>query len=163
MRIKNFVTMMLAATALVLGVCSCGSDDDEPEVPVATQVAGSYDGNEIIMVMGEESSNETKTYQISEASDAAVDLTVPASGMGMMTIPSFTVKNIPLSKNGNTITGKLDSFAGTVKNAQGDEKAFTVSNVTMLFSDKTVVATFSLKYGNMPMAMDTNFTGRLKN
>ena len=83
--------------------------------------------------------------------------------MGMMTIPSFTVKNIPLSKNGNTITGKLDSFAGTVKNAQGDEKAFTVSNVTMLFSDKTVVATFSLKYGNMPMAMDTNFTGRLKN
>ena len=163
MKIKFYLMVMAVAVTAVLGMSSCSSDDDETAEAVASQVVGSYTGNEVVMVMGEESSNETKTYQISKASDAAVDLTVPASGMGMMTIPSFTVKNIPLSKNGNTITGKLDSFAGTVKNAQGDEKAFTVSNVTMLFSDKTVVATFSLKYGNMPMAMDTNFTGRLKN
>jgi hypothetical protein len=28
-----------------------------------------------------------------------------------------------------------------------------------MFSDKNVVVTYSLKYGNMPMAMETTFTG----
>jgi hypothetical protein len=28
-----------------------------------------------------------------------------------------------------------------------------------VYSDKTVVVTFSLKYGNMPFAMATTFTG----
>ena len=27
---KNFVTMMMAAVAIVMGVCSCGDDKDEP-------------------------------------------------------------------------------------------------------------------------------------
>ena len=35
----------------------------------------------------------------------------------------------------------------------------TVSDVTVVYSDKTVVVTFSLKYGNMPFAMATTFTG----
>ena len=42
-KIKSFM-MMMATMAFVFGVCSCGSDDDEPEVAVATQVAGSYTG-----------------------------------------------------------------------------------------------------------------------
>ena len=163
MKIKSFLMMMVAAVALVMGVSSCSSDDDnEPEVAVATQVAGSYTGNEVVMVMGDESSNDTKTYQFVKASDTSLDLTVPEMGMGGMTIPALPVKNIPLTKNGNTISGKLDTYAGTVTNAQGAEKAFTISNLTILFSDKTAVVTFSLKYGTMPMAMETTFTGTKK-
>ena len=163
MKIKSLMIAMIASVAVVLGTSSCSSNnDDEPEAPVATQVAGSYTGNEVIMVDNEESSNETKTYEITKSSDTSVDMTVPEWGMGMMTIPSFVVKNIPLAKSGNTITGKLASYSGTVKNAKGEEKAYVVSNVALIFNDKTVVATYSLKYGNMPFLMTTTFTGTLK-
>ena len=161
MKIKSLTIALIASLATVLGTSSCSSDD-EPEAPVAAQVAGSYSGNEVIMVDNEESSNETKTYVITKVSDTSVDMTVPEWGMGMMTIPSFVVKNIPLAKSGNTITGKLASYSGTVKNAKGEEKAYVVSNVALIFGDKTVVATYSLKYGNMPFIMTTSFTGTLK-
>ena len=161
MKIKSLTIALIASLATVLGTSSCSSDD-EPEAPVATQVAGSYTGNEVIMVDNEESSNETKTYEITKVSDTSVDMTVPEWGMGMMTIPSFVVKNIPLAKSGNTITGKVASYSGTVKNAKGEEKAYVVSNVALMFSDKKVVGTYSLKYGNMPFIMTTSFTGTLK-
>lgn len=161
MKIKSLTIALIASLATVLGTSSCSSDD-EPEAPVAAQVAGSYTGNEVIMVDNEESSNETKTYEITKVSDTSVDMTVPEWGMGMMTIPSFVVKNIPLAKSGNTITGKLASYSGTVKNAKGEEKAYVVSNVALIFNDKTEVATYSLKYGNMPFLMTTTFTGTLK-
>ena len=69
MKFKSLMTMMVAAVAIVLGNCSCSSDDDEPEVAVASQVLGTYSGNEVIMVMNEESSNETRTYQFTKVSD----------------------------------------------------------------------------------------------
>ena len=161
MKIKSLTIALIASLATVLGTSSCSSDD-EPEAPVAAQVAGSYSGNEVIMVDNDESSNETKTYEITKVSDTSVDMTVPEWGMGMMTIPSFVVKNIPLAKSGNTITGKLASYSGTVKNAKGEEKAYVVSNVALIFGDKTVAGTYSLKYGNMPFIMTTSFTGTLK-
>ena len=157
---KKIMTMTLAAMAFVMSLSSCSKDDDDNKVEaVATQVAGSYSGNEVVMVMGEESSNEVKTYVFVKASDTSVDLTIPQVGMGMMTIPALPVKGISLTKSGNTITGKLDSYEGVVTNASGDEKNYTISNLALVFSDKTTAVTFSLKYGNMPMTMDTTFTG----
>ena len=153
--------MTMAAMAFVMSMSSCSKDDDDNKVEaVATQVAGSYSGNEVVMVMGEESSNDTKTYVFAKASDTSVDLTIPEMGMGgHMSIPALPVKSIALTKSGNTITGKLDSFEGVVTNASGDEKNYTISNIALVFSDKTIAVTFSLKYGNMPMTMDTTFSG----
>ena len=163
MKIKSFMTMTLAAVAFVFSMGSCSSSDDEPEIAVAAQVAGSYSGNEVVVVMGEESSNETKTYVLAKSSDASVDMTIPEMGMGgHMTIPALAVKNIPLTKSGNTITGKFDKYEGVVTNAAGDEKNYTISNLALVSSDKTVAVTFSLKYGNMPMSMETTFTGTKK-
>lgn len=162
MKIKSLMMMAMASMAFVFGMSSCGNDDDEQEVAIAAQVAGSYSGNEVVVVMGEESSNETRDYEFTKTTDASVDMIVPEMGMGMMTIPSFSVKNIPLTKNGNTVTGSLASFAGIVTNTNGDEKAYTVSNIAVIFSDKNVAVTYSLKYGNMPMSMETTFTGTKK-
>ena len=159
---KKYV-FLLAMALLALQFLSCSSSDDEPEVAVAAQVAGSYSGNEVVVVMGEESSNETKTYVLAKSSDASVDMTIPEMGMGgHMTIPALAVKNIPLTKSGNTITGKFDKYEGVVTNAAGDEKNYTISNLALVYSDKTVAVTFSLKYGNMPMSMETTFTGTKK-
>lgn len=152
---KNLMTMTMAAMAFVFAMSSCSSsNDDAPETPLATQVAGSYTGKEVIMVNNEESSNETKTYVFTKSSDATLDLVIPQVGMGMMTIPDLPVKGIKLTKDGNIIKGSLDKYEGTV-----NDKAFTVNNITILFSDNTVVAKFSAKYGKMPFNLETTFTG----
>jgi len=163
MKIKFYLTMMAAAVAVVLGMSSCGNDDDEAAAAVAEQVAGTYMGNEVIMVMGEESSNGTSTYSFSKSTDVSVDMTIPESGgSGSMSIPALAVKNIILAQSGNTIVGKLSQYDGKVTNAKGEEKAYTISDLTVIFSGNNVVATFTLKYGNMPFGMSTTFTGTRK-
>ena len=161
MKIKSLMTMTLAAVAFVLSVCSCSSKDDEPEVAVAEQVAGSYTGEEIMTVMGEPDQG-TKTFAFTKSTDTSVDMLIPEYGEGMMTLPPLPVKGIILTKNGNTITGKLAQYDGTVNSSDGSEKAYTVSNVTVIFNEKTVVVTFTQKYGNMPFTFEGQFTGTKK-
>ena len=159
---KKFLTMTMVAMAFVFGMSSCGSDDkDEPEAPVANQVVGSYTGSEVLTVMGEADESD-ETFEFTKATDVSVDVTLPQYGEGMMTVPAFPVKGIMLTKSGNTITGKLAQYEGTVKGADGSEKAYTVSDVTVIFNDKTVVMTFTQKYGNMPFAFEGVFTGTRK-
>ena len=160
---KRFMTMTLAALAFVVSMSSCSKDDDASEVAVAEQVAGTYSGNEIVMVMGEESSNETKIYSFEKVTDTSVDMLIPEMGMGgHMSIPALQVKNIPLKKNGNTIGGELASYAGTVINADGAEKAFTITGLVILIDGNNIAVTYSLKYGNMPMLMETTLIGTKK-
>ena len=161
MKIKSLMTMALAMMAFVVSMSSCGSDDDEPVVAVADQVVGSYTGTEVLTVMGE-ADESTETFEFTKASDMSIDVTLPKYGEGMMTVPALPVKGIILTQNGNTITGKLDKYEGTVKTADGSEKAYTVSDFTVIFSDKTVVVTFTQKYGNMPFAFEGQFTGTRK-
>ena len=161
MEIKSLMTMTLAAVAFVLSMSSCSSNDDEPEMAVADQVVGSYTGTEVLTVMGE-ADESTETFEFTKASDVSVDVTLPKYGEGMMTVPALPVKGIMLTKSGNTITGKLAKYEGTVKTADGSEKAYTVSDVTVIFSDKTVVVTFTQKYGNMPFAFEGQFMGTKK-
>ena len=161
MKFKSLMTMALAMAAFAVSMSSCGSDDDEPEVAVADQVVGSYTGTEVLTVMGE-ADESTETFEFTKASDVSVDVTLPKYGEGMMTVPALPVRGILLTQSGNTITGKLAKYEGTVKSADGSDKAYTVSDLTVIFSDKTVVVKFSLKYGAMPMSMDTTFAGTKK-
>ena len=158
MKIKSLMTMALAMTAFVFSMSSCGSDDDEPVVAVADLVVGSYTGTEVLTVMGE-ADESTETFEFTKASDVSVDVTLPKYGEGMMTVPALPVKGIMLTQSGNTITGKLAKYEGIVKSADGSDKAYTVSDLTVIFSDKTVVVTFTQKYGNMPFAFEGQFTG----
>jgi hypothetical protein len=158
---KKFLTMTMAVMALVVSMSSCGSDDDEPEVAVANQVVGSYTGTEVLTVMGE-ADESTETFEFTKATDSSVDMVIPKYGEGMMTVPALPVKGIMLTKSGNTITGKLAQYEGSVQTADGAEKAYTVSDVTVIFSDNTVVVTFTQKYGNMPFGFEGQFTGTRK-
>ena len=161
MKFKSLMTMALAMAAFAVSMSSCGSDDDEPEVAVADQVVGSYTGTEVLTVMGE-ADESTETFEFTKASDVSVDVTLPKYGEGMMTVPALPVRGILLTQSGNTITGKLAKYEGTVKSADGSDKAYTVSDLTVIFSDKTVVVTFTQKYGNMPFAFEGQFTGTRK-
>ena len=161
MKIKSFMTMMVAAAAFMFGVSSCGSDDDDKsEASLAAQVVGSYTGEEILTVSGEDTPS-SKTYVFTNSDATSVDMTIPPMGdEGGMSLPMLFVKGIALTKNGNTITGNLASYSGTVTNDSGVEKAYTLSNITLIFSGNTVVATYTLKYGNMPFNFTGKFTGK---
>ena len=158
---KKFLTMTMGVMAFVVSMSSCSKDDDTPEVAVADQVVGSYTGTEVLTVMGE-ADESTETFEFTKASDVSVDVTLPKYGEGMMTVPALPVKGIMLTKSGKTITGKLAKYEGTMKTADGADKAYTVSDLTVIFSDKTVVVTFTQKYGNMPFAFEGQFTGTRK-
>ncbi len=161
MKIKVFMTM-LAAVAVVVGFSSCGSDDDEPDTALASQVIGSYTGEEVMTVMGDDS-NSTTTYEFTKSSDISVDMTIPpTAGGGPMALPALPVKNITLIKSGNNITGKVSLYSGTVTNSAGDEKSYTVSDLVAIFNGKAVVVTYVLKYGNMPFPFVGKFTGTRK-
>lgn len=162
MKIKNFMTMMVAAVALVTFFCSCSSDDDDEQVvAVPAQVAGSYTGTEVLTVMGEPDES-TATFEFKESSAQTIDMTIPSYGMDMMTLPALPVKNIILVKSGDNITGKVAKYESVVTNSDGSEKAFTLTDLTVIFNGKTVVVTFTLKYGNMPFAFEGQFTGTKK-
>lgn len=161
MKINNFLKVMMAAVAIVIGVSSCDSDDDSA-VAVADEVVGSYTGEETIVIMGEPE-DDTATFKFVKSSDSSIDMIIPQSGEGMMVIPALTVKNIPLTKYNNGASGTLDSFTGTVTNAKGEEKTFTVTKLMVVFDTnpkgKAVAVTYVLKYGSMPFEMVTTFNG----
>jgi hypothetical protein len=161
MKIKNLMMMMVAAVAIVMGMSACGNDDDEPAQAVASQVAGSYTGEEIMTVMGDPDKG-TKTFEFTKASDTSIDMTIPEYGEGMMSLPALLVKNITLTKNGDNIVGRLASYEGTVLNSKGEQKVYSVNDVTIIFNNNKVVVTFALKYGNMPFDFVGQFSGNKK-
>ena len=158
---KKFMMMTMAAVAFVMSMSSCSSSDDDSEAPVANQVAGSYTGTETLTVMGE-AEESSETIEFTKATDVSVDVTLPKYGEGMMTVPALPVKGISLTKSGNTVTGKLAKYEGTIKTTDGSEKAYTISDIIVIFNDKNVVLTFTQKYGNMPFAFEGQFTGTRK-
>lgn len=161
MKMKNLMAM--AAMAFVFGLSSCGGDDDVPETPAANQVAGNYAGTETLTVDGEADESD-ELIQITKVTDTTVDLVLPAYGEGMMTIPELPVKNIVVAKKGDDISGTITggTYTGTVTNSKGEEKTYTVNDFVLLYNDtnKTLILTFKMKYGNMPFVFEGLFVGQ---
>lgn len=162
MKLKSILAMMFAA--LTLTVCtSCGSDDDDVTTADADNVAGTYVGDYSLSVMGSTSSDSDVKFVVTKVDDSHVTLTTPGADGGTgMTLPSLTAEKIPVTKTTvagvDVYTASVDSYAGktTVNNV---EKAYTFSNVNIAVTGKAAVITYSLQYGNMPMAMSVQFAG----
>lgn len=161
MKMKSLMAM--AAMAFVFGLSSCGGDDDVPETPAANQVAGNYAGTETLTVDGEADESD-EVIQITKVTDTTVDLVLPAYGEGMMTIPELPVKNIVVAKKGDDISGTITggTYTGTVTNSKGEEKTYTVNDFVLLYNEtnKTLILTFKMKYGNMPFVFEGLFVGQ---
>ena len=164
MKMKSLMAM--AAMAFVFGLSSCGGDDDVPPVPespVADLLAGSYSGTETMTVSGDIDESE-KVFQFTKANDTTVDMVIPAYGEGMMTIPELPVKNIVVAKKGDDISGTITggTYTGTVTNSKGEEKTYTVNDFVLLYNEtnKTLILTFKMKYGNMPFVFEGLFVGQ---
>ncbi|MBQ2055296.1 MAG: hypothetical protein II489_03250 [Bacteroidaceae bacterium] len=169
MRLKSFITMMFASVALLVGTTSCGDDDDDKVVSVAEAMAGEYNGDLGISVMGTEVKSEG-TFKVTKADGTHIDLTLPAAGEGAMALPSLDVKNIQTTaeteitvgdQKVKAYTATLDSYSGSIT-VNGEEKAYTVTNLSVAVTSNACVVTYTLKYGKMPMAMEATFQGTRK-
>lgn len=162
MKMKSLMAM--AAMAFVFGLSSCGSNDEPPlpETPVANQVAGLYSGTETMTVDGDADESE-EIFEITKVTDTTVDLVLPSYGESMMTIPELPVKNIVVAKKGDDISGTITggTYTGTVTNSKGEEKTYTVNDFVLLYNEtnKTLILTFKMKYGNMPFVFEGLFVG----
>lgn len=169
MRLKSVITMVFASVALLVGTTSCGDDDDDKVVSAAEAMAGEYNGELGISVMGTEVKSEG-IFKVTKADGTHIDLTLPAAGEGAMALPSLDVKNIQTTaeteitvgdQKVKAYTATLDSYSGSIT-VNGEEKAYTITNLSVAVTGNACVVTYTLKYGKMPMAMEATFQGTRK-
>ena len=161
--------MVFASVALLVGTTSCGDDDDDKVVSAAEAMAGEYNGELGISVMGTEVKSEG-IFKVTKADGTHIDLTLPAAGEGAMALPSLDVKNIQTTaeteitvgdQKVKAYTATLDSYSGSTT-VNGEEKAYTITNLSVAVTGNACVITYTLKYGKMPMAMSATFQGTKK-
>lgn len=153
-KFRTMIAMVMAVVNLCLVSTSCSNDKDEPVIPAAKSIAGSYKGNVKCVVGKSESTFENIAFSLAAPNDATVDITIGAFGNPPMAVPEFTVKGVkvtgadgtyalsPTEFNGTTDAGK--KYSGTLKGA---------------FAQGKLTVEFSLNYGAMPMALICTFTG----
>ncbi len=110
------------------------------------------------------------TFKVTKADGTHIDLTLPAAGEGAMALPSLDVKNIQTTaeteitvgdQKVKAYTATLDSYSGSIT-VNGEEKAYTITNLSVAVTGNACVVTYTLKYGKMPMAMEATFQGTRK-
>lgn len=156
MKLKKFFAM--AALALVAASCS----DDDEAVNYSAEVAGSYTGEMVQVVMGEEAKSE-QTIELKAQNDGRLTLIFPASGSGPMSSPAIELNDLNLvaGSNGevNFTIAKGDTL--TVINNE-TKKKYLYTEMNGSIKDQKFKLTYMAKMGRMPFWMDATFNGTKK-
>lgn len=156
---KNFKTIFAALMLCISGMAalsSCSDDKDEPAIPAAKNIEGSYNGDMTCSVMGQESTFDNMTFTVRAVDDATVNVTISEFGEPPMKMPSITIASVKVSGNDGTYTLAQTEFSG---DSNGKKYSGTAQGH---FADKTLTFQFNLQYGAMPMPMICSFTAPKK-
>lgn len=146
---------MLFVSILLLGSCS---KDDEPAVPAAKAVAGSYFGDMSCSVMGSESVFDNLSFDVEATSDALATIHVPSFGESPMQVPDIDITDVPVTENADgSYSLKSTSFEGTL--SSGKQYSGVIEGSV---NNATLTVNFNLQYGAMPMPMICSFIGSKK-
>lgn len=156
-RLKSIFTTLLLCVALAATVSSCSDDkEDEPTIPAAKSIAGSYTGDMTCSVMGSESVFEAMTFTLEATDDATVSLRIPSFGNPPMQVPEITVAGIKVTGDNGTYTLVPTEFDQEVNG----KKCSGVVKGNM--ADKQLTIQYNLQFGAMPMPMICTFTATKK-
>lgn len=161
---KKFKSILTAATLLCVSLIasvnltSCQGEEDEPVVPAAKSVAGTYTADMKCSVMGSESVFEQITFTLVAVDDATVGMTISPFGNPPMQVPEITVPGVAVSGSNGTYTLAATEFSGTT--ATGKAYSGTTEGS---FTDNTLSVKLNLKYGAMPMPMILTFVAPKNN
>lgn len=155
---KKFTTF-LAALMLCIGcvttMTSCSDDNDDPIIPAAKNVAGTYNGDMSCSVMGQASVFEDVTFVVNAVDEATVNITISSFGEPPMQVPDITVSDVVVSGTEGVYTLAETEFNGTTDNG----KAYS-GTLQGTFANNTLTINFNLQYGAMPMPMICTFTAQ---
>lgn len=153
---KNKTIFASALLCLCLGAAftSCSDkEEDEPALPAAREVAGTYSGDMTCSVMGQESQFEDMTFTVVAVDDSSVDITVSEFGQAPMAVPSFTVEGVKVSGAEDSYTLASTDFEGQTATGRAYSGKLQGS-----YSGTTLSVQFNLQYGAMPMPMICSFS-----
>lgn len=154
---RNLTFLFLATLSLCVGFTSCGDDDDDPVTAGAADIiAGAYTDDMTCSVMGQASTYEDVTVNVTKVSDGVVSIALPSFGSGAMTLPVITLRGVKVSGSATTATIAEQEIKGTVVNASGAEKEYTCT-IAGTYNAGHLTLNYSLQYGSMPMAMVCSF------
>ncbi len=152
---KNFKTVLISfmlcvGFAVTFGSCS-DDDKNEPEMPAAKSVAGTYKGDMTCSVMGDESVFGNMTFTLTATDDATVGLVISSFGEPPMQVPELTIPGIKVSgENGNY------TLASTEFEQEANGKK--CSGVVMgSFENNQLTIRYNLNFGAMPMPLICTF------
>ena len=96
--IKFLFATIIAVLALVTLPSCIHDNEDEPAVPAAKAIAGTYAGDMECSVMGSASTFENLSFVLSATDDATVTVTLPAFGEAPMAMPSITITGVKVTE-----------------------------------------------------------------
>lgn len=153
-RYKCILATMLAVLSLVSFNSCSDKDDDEPvATPAAKSVAGTYNGDMTCSVMGQESTFEDMTFNVTATDDATVSIEISSFGEPPMQVPAITVPDVKVAGSDGTYSLASTTFSGEMSNG----KTYSGTLDGSYASDKITIR-FNLQYGAMPMPMICSFT-----
>lgn len=150
MKLKTLLTLLIA----IFCMAAC-SDDDEPEINLAQDIAGVYNGELALSVGGTDMDPvEDSQVTIKAQADGKAEITLAGFGEAPMAFDDIVIKDVPVTKGSNntySLAGNVDVMSGTF-NVKG-----TLAG-TVIKGGKANL-TFTLKPGDMPMSVNAVFTG----
>lgn len=156
--IKAIFATMMVCLSMATVMTSCSDDDkDEPALPAAKSIEGTYTGDMTCSVMGSESVFENLTYTVTAVSDATVRIAIPSFGNPPMQLPQITIEDIAVTGSDGKYQLTAKSFSGTTPDGKAYSGEIKGSSETGILTVQ-----FSLKYGAMPMAMICSFSAPKK-
>lgn len=152
-----FASLMLCTTFTAVFTSCSNDDDDEPAVPAAQSVVGTYHGDMICSVAGSESTFEDMTFTLTATDDATVNMVIPSFGNPPMQVPEITVAGIKVSGENGSYTLASTQFDQEVN---GRKCSGVVKGS---FADNQLTVQYNLQFGAMPMPMICSFTAPKSN
>lgn len=150
--IKSFFVSLFLGLGIVSVLSSCSSKDEEPTIPGAESIAGTYKGNMTCSVMGEESVFENMVFIIDALDNTTVNIEIPSFGNPPMQVSGFVIPGVKVTGENGSYTLTSTEFAqeSNGKKVSGNIQGSSVNDVISL--------NFSLNYGAMPMPMICSFS-----
>ncbi len=161
MKIK-FIPAMLAVA--VFCIAACDKDDnkdnnnpDPVEVTAASAVAGTYNGNLTLVVMGADQGTEATSVTLVETDDDTVTLTLggfPAMGTDLGDI---VIEEVAVAKSGDAYSISADEFQ-SLGVPYGASTVNISGSLEGECDGENLSATFTLNLGAMPFPVTAYFT-----
>ncbi|MCM1490265.1 MAG: calycin-like domain-containing protein [Muribaculum sp.] len=151
---KSILATTLAVISLIsFNSCSDREDNEPADTPAAKSVAGTYKGDMTCSVMGQESTFEDMTFNVTSTDDSTVSIEISSFGQPPMQVPAITVTDVKVVGSDGKYTLASTSFNGEMSNGKTYSGTLDGS-----YASDQITLRFNLQYGAMPMPMICSFT-----